>query len=85
MKIEDLLDNLDGAGLVLTDMDLIEQALENMGLGLDTEIGEGCPDCGHGVLRPMTAAEQEDAKFDNAVAGVNTKPNKVCQNCGYQK
>jgi len=38
MKIRDLLDALDGAGLIVTDSDLIEEALVEMGLSNETDI-----------------------------------------------
>jgi hypothetical protein len=38
VTIRDLLDALDGSGLVLTDDDLLEEALAEMGLAMETEI-----------------------------------------------
>ena len=47
---DELLDNLDGDGIIITDRELMEKAILRMGFGLDTiiEIGEPgdmlCPD-----------------------------------------
>ena len=38
MQIRDLLEALDGAGLVITDSDLIDETLAEMGLSQDAEI-----------------------------------------------
>jgi len=38
MQIRDLLEALDGAGLIVTDTDLIDEQLAQMGLSQDTEI-----------------------------------------------
>jgi len=38
MTIEELLDALDGAGLVITDLELIEDTLNEMGLSLTSMV-----------------------------------------------
>lgn len=40
MTIKELLQELDGAGLIITDDDIIDEALEEMGIDGNTEIPE---------------------------------------------
>ena len=40
MNIQDLLDILDGGGLVITDQELLEETLKENGLSLETDVSE---------------------------------------------
>jgi len=40
VNIQDLLDILDGGGLVITDQELLEETLKENGLSLETDVSE---------------------------------------------
>jgi hypothetical protein len=58
MNIKDLLEELDGAGLALTDDDLLAEELAKMGLSFDTKVS-ATPSATEELLAALNAALDE--------------------------